>query len=143
MDKNDFLEDVRQEIENIKKYATKEEKKKLDSFYFDPEDPNKCIYGLMTGYCRNDRAKFLISKCCVSIIENSFYANLNIEYLKVDVRGDNELLIDAKSCRLDSKDDNHDGLWYISSLEQYIMRSEANNDQIISYIKGETDSLEL
>ena len=51
------------EIENIRKYATKEEKGKLDAETFDGSMENTCVYGQMTGSCSSDRAKELIAKC--------------------------------------------------------------------------------
>ena len=62
MKKTKYLKEVRKEIRHIKEHATKKELSKLDFNTFDPEFPELCIYGQMTGWYSSDRAKELYSK---------------------------------------------------------------------------------
>jgi len=106
------IEQVKQEIENIKKFATKEQKDRLNFRYFSPMIADKCIYGLMTGDCRSKESNLLISKC--------------IDY-KVEPR--------FMRCNLEHKN--------MTQLELYIQLEREYNKNIIEYIKGETNKLEL
>ena len=97
--KKQFLQEVTDEIENIKLYATDKEKQKLDFDTFDPDYLTSSIYGQLTGHCESDRAIKLITKCCKR--------------------------------------------YYHSLLEGFIRLKNANNKNIISYIKGEKEKLIL
>ena len=86
--KKQFLADVMHEINMLKLHTTKTEKNKLDFNTFDPEKPTRCIYGQITGDCRNRRSKELIDICCIRVIDtnpNNIHAGdsfNNIKHLK-------------------------------------------------------------
>ncbi len=65
---------VRQEIDNIRKYATKAQKNKLNVMKFMPNNMFRCIYGLMTGSCYSEDAKKLMIKCGVFKDDDMYYA---------------------------------------------------------------------
>lgn len=62
MKKVEFLSLVQNELDTIKAKATKEEIKKLDFIKFVHSSRHECIYGLMTGNCKSERAKELYPK---------------------------------------------------------------------------------
>lgn len=71
MKKQEFLEEVKREIEAIKKYATPEELSLLDIDRLDPSSSVNCIYGQMSFDCESHRAKTLMEKGCVRVINIS------------------------------------------------------------------------
>lgn len=131
--KAQFLADVRHEIDMLKKHATVSE---IDRLYFEeltPESSTECIYGQMTGNCKSFRASQLIDLCCKRVVRNSGSLNSFKTILPV-VNG-----IYNKS----EFQKNRRSLDFFSSLEAYIMADKAKNEDVIAYIKGETDILTL
>lgn len=60
----DLLPFLKEELDNLKLFATKEELAKLAKAEFiNPQNRSKCIYGIMTGTCENERASELVNKC--------------------------------------------------------------------------------
>lgn len=60
---------VKQELINLKKYATPEEINKLISAtILLPSSQSQCIYGIMTGGCNSERSIELIQLCCPTYI---------------------------------------------------------------------------
>lgn len=120
LDRKEFLEKVRMEIEHLRRNATPEEKNKLNFKTFDPFNTSCCIYGQMTGYCSSTRAKKLMEKQLDELTNSDLY--------------NNKSLIQANKGDL------------FSFLETYItsVRSkEGINKGILEYIKGESDELNL
>ena len=137
--KKQFLDEVKQEIENIKFYATDKEKQKLDFDTFDPDKTNFCVYGQLTGHCEYTKAIKLIRKCCKRYFhfkENYFFADdvFTFKNIKESVNGD-KMPDDFKN--------NKRNYRYHSLLEGFIKLKNANNKNIISYIKGKTTKLFL
>lgn len=111
-------EDVRKEADALRVHATGEERGRLDITTMRPNDTSLCYYGQMTGYCDSPRATELINKCaCVFFYADSDKDNLNPIYEFKDYR------------------------W--SAIEFYTGLPEANNANLIAYLKGEIDTLEL
>lgn len=111
---------VKQEADNIKLHATELEKSKLLLVRLNPESKRECVYGLMTGNCFSDRASELLNLCameCVDDIEDVFEIIGKVKY---------------------SATRN-----FFSPLEYYINQKDADNRQLIKYIKGQTDTLTL
>src|SRR6185312_6258352 len=84
-----FIKDVKKEVVALRKHAKTEELKKLSIYMLDPMQPTLCIYGLMTGDCRNERAADLIFKCCKRFIINERYEPWNVgeESILMSVNG--------------------------------------------------------
>jgi len=145
--KEQFLSEVKHEIEQLKIHASNREKNNLDFRAFDPVVPTQCIYGQMTGACYSKRAKELMDLSCIRLM------NIRLGYLtdKFDGYEDEKFLTNGKyQSNLTWRDEELDS-WgrysrkfeHLSALEGYILLSDAKNRQIISYIKGEIESLEL
>lgn len=115
---------VVEEIENIKKYATKEEISRLNLKNLDPNLSSGCIYGQMAGSCNNDRGIELIRLCCKTATSFRHVGDSRVQ--KTHPR--------TATVLFDS----------YSYLENFIFRynHEHNNKNIISYLKGETEVLE-
>lgn len=138
-----FLEDVKKEAAAIKLRATPEELARIHIDTFDPTDYKYCIYGQMTGDCTSLRAADLILACCPRYIKNGIDVN-SFENFGDPVREANGDRIggvnngnDLRSHRLGTT------LEHISALEAYILVPGAHADQIVAYLKGETETLEL
>ena len=137
--KKQFLDEITQEIENIKKFATDKEKQKLDFDTFNADIPSFCVYGQLTGDCESDRAIKLIRKCCKRYFNFSKYGlNVEDEFTFKDIK---------ESVNGDKMPDNfkikYRNYEYHSLLEGFIKLKNANNKNILSYIKGKTTKLVL
>lgn len=135
--KAQFLEDVRAEVVALRENATKEELSELSVGLLSSNDTRKCIYGQMTGDCYSERADALLDKCAVRVMqagtelsgrvaESSMIANAN---------GPNDGHFKNRSTL--------DAVTYFSALEAYIALQGAKNANVISYLRGETETLEL
>lgn len=60
---------VKEEADNLKKYATRKEIDRLNFYEVNPHSKTKCIYGQMTGNCISDRAEELIYMCCTNVYD--------------------------------------------------------------------------
>ena len=139
--KKQFLADVEHEIRMLKEHATQEEVEKLDFQLFNPRRSDGCIYGQMTGECDTPRAKELMDKACIRVLDfgpgydledcSSFIAikeNINGSYTGQDwYSGDNI--------------ERH--MFYLSSLEGYICFKNAKKEHIIDFLKGKVETLKL
>lgn len=136
-----FLKDVMAEIEGIKETATNEEKKRLDIDFLDPMRTDRCIYGLLTGDCMEARAREIMDVSCKrvwNLAGDGVYQNRYrfLDSVLENVNGDYE----SRRTWDNGKDAR---LTYLSALEGYIALNDAKNEEIIAYIKGDTDTLEL
>lgn len=146
-----FLDDVKHEIDMIKKLATEEEKENLDIEELSPINAERCIYGQMTGDCRSHRANELISSCCARIFNikedslscvnkndfNEVAKNINGKFSNQGWKKmkRKSFVIPYASYRRDWK--------YLSLLEGFISLYRHNNKNILSYITGEIEELTL
>lgn len=135
-----FIEDVRKEAQALRDNATKEELASLDFIDLHPKYPSMCIYGQMTGDCRNLRASELIFSCCQRFVVNDFDENSSIEKTAKHMNGS---AISGVSSPIELKRHRSYSLVHLSAIEAYIMTPEAKNANLISYLKGEIDTLEL
>ena len=139
--KKELVKLVKTEIENIKKFATKEQKEKLSYYYFLPTSMYECIYGqLGSGYCFSEEAKKLIKKCAKgnvffeTILDNMSDENFNRAIKIVTLK---PVLVDK------GKPFNQR---YFTPLEFYISlkrSKEKYNYNILEYIKGGRKTLYL
>lgn len=111
-------EDVRKEAEALRVHATKEELGRLSIATMQPNNVKLCYYGLMTGHCDSPRATELINKCAVVFFDSDS---------DVD---DMYPIYEFKDYR-----------W--SAIEFYIGLPEARNANLIAYLRGETNDLDL
>lgn len=110
-------EDVRKEAEALRIHATKEERERLDIERLHPNIPTECIYGLTTGSCFSERAIELIQNCAPVYYTTRSFTNMNIVYTYNETR------------------------W--SPIEVYAQQPEAQNANLIAYLRGEIETLEL
>lgn len=140
--KTQFLADVTHEIEMLKLHATEEEKRKLNINRFSPNRAETCIYGQMTGDCRTDRAFSLMELSCTrtfDLQESDLCQNDSFTTIQKLINGA------FKGQGWDSTDNNiNSRSWrYLSALEGYIQINYGSHANILSYIKGEIDTLKL
>ena len=117
---NELKELVREEARNLREKATKEELAKLDFEYLWPHYTDACVYGLMTGNCHSERSIELMNQCAPVFIE---------------AWGQDKVIKKITAA------DHLNEFW--SPIEDYIIKDEAKNYNLILYLKGETDTLEL
>jgi hypothetical protein len=131
-------EDVRKEAEALKIHATKEERERIRLELFVAESRDGCIYGMTSGDCFSCRAIELIQLCCVRYFENLDFTEIpNEGFAGILKRVSGATVKDFKQGRL-RRDPTH-----YSAIEAYIMLKEARISNLISYLRGETDNLEL
>lgn len=134
-------EDVRKEAEALRIHATKEERDKLSIVTLSPSNTDRCIYGQMTGNCFSLRAAELIHGCCAryfkhNVVPALFDGQSNMVRIRQYVNGTtvNDFIKD----RSESSPESH-----FSAIEAYILLPEARNANLIAYLRGETETLEL
>jgi hypothetical protein len=132
-------EDVRKEAEALKIHATKEERERLDYNKLHPESIRKCIYGLMTGDCTSVRSAALIETCACRYVKDACLTSISEDgFARIQKR------INGSSVEGFSKERTGDiVLRHYSAIEAYILLPEANNESLISFLRGETETLEL
>lgn len=123
------------EIENIKKYANKDQIKnlKVDRDAFDPELPLACIYGLMTGSCFSQESIDLHNKCVVATAPVQWGASFKWN-LKDLVLKENKKY---------NKVGNFVDSYWFSALEVWLCLYPDNAQDIIDYLLEETDILKV
>jgi hypothetical protein len=132
-------EDVQKEAEALRVHATKEERERLDIEMLDPSMNALCIYGLMTTHCNSDRAIHLIENCaCRFIKTNSISAIERYGFKEIQ-----EVINGAKADNLQKSRINLCDPGHYSAIEAYICLPEANNANLIAYLRCETETLEL
>jgi hypothetical protein len=133
-------DDVRKEAEALRVHATKEELGRLDIETLDPEALRKCIYGCMTGHCHSDRAIDLIGKCACRYFKDAHFADIKDEGFDRIARKVNGTSV--PDLYTNRKNEEQASVHY-SAIEAYILLPEANNASLISYLRGETETLTL
>lgn len=111
-------EDVRKEAEALKVHATKEELGRLDFESLDPSHADHCVYGQMCGECWSDRAIGLIHLCTEKFLTDSIL-------------------------RCADEAEQYEKYHTYSPIEAYLMQPSARNANLIAYLKGESETLEL
>lgn len=147
MDKvTQFLKDVMHEIDALKEHATPQEKLNLSFSSFDCTHPEYCIYGQLAGVCYSERAKDLMDKCCIRVMNIEDGAN---SIINVPIEGDEFNINGSYEGQTWTEPQKwNEGHYYrsykyLSALEGYICSARANNKGVISYIKGEINTLTL
>lgn len=139
--KETFLKDVRTEVEGLKANATQEEISKLNIQFFNPDNKFACIYGQMTGNCSSKRAKELMDASCVRVTKLSD----NVDEKTFDAVADK---INGNYTSQTWGTTWFDGTYirnfdHLSMIELYIFLKGASPKNIMDYLKGEVETLEL
>jgi len=134
-------EDVRKEAEALRIHATKEERERLKIEKLNPTHMDYCIYGQMTGNCFSERAAILIDMCCSRFFKNDampgiFSPEKSLDRVLRNVNGTS--VHEFVKERVGVSEDAH-----YSAIEAYILLPDAKNANLISYLRGETETLEL
>jgi hypothetical protein len=116
---------VRDEAAKLKEFATKKELERLDFGRLNPSSIRQCIYGQMAGDCFSQRAKLLLNNCTAP------YSESNVDYEPVQAEN-------FKRHRSASQRNV-----YYSPIEFYITQDDAKNANLIAYLKGETETLDI
>jgi hypothetical protein len=133
-------EDVRKEAEALKVHATPEELGRLNVEDFSRSGRHSCIYGLATFDCHSVRAAFLIKKCTPRFFRNNRFTEIRLEGFEGVVKRANGKHVKGfvESRTRGELEERH-----FSAIEAYILLPEANNANLISFLRGETETLEL
>jgi hypothetical protein len=136
-------EDVRKEAEALRVHATKEELAQLNLKDFDPTEYDGCIYGMATGHCHSKRAIELIKKCCVRYFKNQGESGKGL--LSIQTEGFAGIVKRVNGATVNDFVESRIRPFptHFSTIEAYILLPEANNANLIAFLKGETDNLEL
>lgn len=135
-------EDVRKEAEALRVHATKEELGGISLEEFNPRHYDGCIYGMCTGDCHNERAIELIQQCTPRFFKEEIFEDIPVFGVDGIVKNANGTivsnLLEERTKEYKGKGDVH-----YSAIEAYILLPEAQNANLIAYLRGETDNLEL
>jgi hypothetical protein len=142
-------DDVRKEAEALKIHATKEERGRLDIKTFNPGNYDACIYGQLTESCFSRRAAYLIHNCCTRYFKS--HKDRPDESMEECAASGRVLeLVNGESIEGVTSAEELDAhravlfdTFHFSAIEAYIMTPEANNANLISFLRGETETLEL
>lgn len=125
MKKSEFLLEVKQELDIIKEFATKEEIDNLDTRTFNHTSRYLCIYGQMTGNCQSTSARDLYKKTYMKIGSNS----IELDY--VPFKEQVFTLNQVNGGRF-------------TPLEKYLyMVKKPMHKKIIAYLKGDIEEIIL
>ncbi len=140
--KKDLIKDVTKEAIALKQNATKAEINRLDFSSLDPEDHCGCIYGQMTGDCRSSRASALIFKSCKRFIDFTSASKIRtLKDVRENVNGETINGVNSDKDFLRTRDNGD--IKYFSTIESYILMPFAKNNNLVAFLKGETDALNL
>ena len=154
--KEQFFADVEEEVRRLKEHCTQEEIEKLDINEFSFTSPLRCVYGQLAGSCESDRAKELMSKCCLRIWvtdKDSEEEDVNREIVNViNKKGftdaihllngsyDEEEVWKPDTAGLFRRNRDYTAL---SALEGYICHPSAKIGEIYAFLQGKTETLNL
>lgn len=138
--KKQFIEDVKKEARALRENATKKEISNLDFETLNPSNADHCIYGQMTGNCNSRRATKLITLSCKRQMKNNISSYLPADIAKIRQTVNGKLSL-AKFRQQRGFLTNY--ISPISPLESYIASKYARNANLIAYLKGETNDLNL
>lgn len=136
----ELVELVKDEAKKLRKHATQDQKDSLNYYNLDVTSPSFCVYGQMTGYCYSREALDLIRKCAVRVYNTEGKELTNPIHLKH---------LNGAPKDFESAGDRTDV--YHSPIEMFIVTMEYsdnpdfkhNNQILIDYITGDSDSLEF
>ena len=129
MTNEQFYQAVHEEATLLRQHATPEQKSLLDFEDMSPNNPNRCIYGQMTGSCFSLDAHLLLGKCAIPV------ADLE-EITQVDRV---EELVLGETDSFEIHDEERD---FASAIETYIYLVDSKNKELMDYIKGDSDTFE-
>jgi hypothetical protein len=131
---------VKEEATALRHFATENELKKLNFDHLNSQNRTDCVYGQIAGDCTNERALDLIRKCAGKcFLSNGRTPERSIMNSAVNPG------------KLTSKERYSIGATrpygFFSPIECFIdileNQKNGNNRRLISYLKGETDTLEF
>lgn len=124
-----LVTEVHKEAILLKKFATSEELGRLSFRKLEPKDVDQCIYGLTCGNCANERAQELLDKCAVAM-GMELEADCKIKPIKGQSAAERIAGV-------------HPAIYYFSAIEVYIAQDGADTRQLIRFLKGKVDTLDL
>lgn len=120
-----LVKEVCKEAAKLRENATSRELNKLAFSSLNPQSPERCVYGQMTGGCYSPRAEELIRRCASLVID----------------AGNALSNVSCKWERGRKKELHESNVW--SPIEVYIVQDGADNKTLIRYLKGKLETLDL
>lgn len=137
--REDLINDVTKEAQALRVHATKEERERLNFAELNPEHINKCIYGQMTGSCNSERGAALIYLCACRFIKDASLTDIQHDgFERIQRKINGNTVVNFIKNRTEDLYVTH-----YSAIEAYILLPDAKNANLISYLKGETETLDL
>jgi hypothetical protein len=135
--KKQFIEDVKKEARALREKLTVKEKQTLSVELLDPQRVDMCLYGQISGHCRNRRSVELITACCKRFMKNDLLDEVKHEASYIRALNAVKRNVNGRKSHKPSS------LSFISSIESYIILPNARNANLIAYLKGEINDLVL
>ncbi len=120
---------VKREAAGIRANMTEDEKYNISNETLDSVSSMNCAYGKITGDCFSDRSKELMDKCAIP------YSKSIDERTPIDICSFKEL---DNPLRLDDS-----GEVTFSAIEHYIHQPGNKNLNLVNFLAGKTNTLEL
>jgi hypothetical protein len=136
---SNLITDVKKEATALKANATSQELGRLNLSSLDSDNQINCIYGQMTGLCRNARASELIWKCCPRYFRNRHDVDIRKDVQKILPLMVKETIRGIEHLDAFMEDRLH--LYHLSAIETYILLPNANKKHLIDFLKGEVDDI--
>lgn len=141
---DNLIDDVKKEAQALRVHATEEERGNINIRDFDPASYDGCIYGMATGSCHSERAAELIEKCCVRFFLNKGEDTSGFTAIRYEgFKGIAKRVISENISDLFESRAGYTAPKYFSAIEAYILLPEAKNANLIAYLRGETNDLDL
>lgn len=138
-DQDHFIWDVINEAIALRTHATQLERDRLSINRLHPMSRWECIYGLITGDCFSQRAAELIALCCTRYFHHGAVTYMTTME-RISEYVDGTFVKDFIKARTDHI---MHGLRYFSAIEAYITLNESKKENLIAYLRGETEELDI
>lgn len=136
MKRSELCELVLLEADNIRKNCTDGEISRLDIGLLSPLISDKCIYGLMTGSCENRRTMELVKD-----LPSHFERVYEVDDNDNEDEWTEEILLNS-TVKFETNL-NETMKIVFSPIEVYITLSGSDNKNLIDYIKGISNTLDI
>lgn len=140
-DQDQFIWEVINEAIALRQYATKEEREKLCFRLLNSMSQTNCIFGLMTGDCDSPRALELIQKCASRYVVDCNFTAIKYDGFNRIKEHINGQYVENLSEKRHNRFTNAEA--YYATIEAYILLPNAKNENLIAYLRGDIEELDI
>lgn len=151
MELKEFYKIVEEEVKLLRENINEEEVSNI-GIMFESGYTQSCVYGQITGHCSSNRSKYLMNKCVSYWVSNSSYLDdVRVGHMHSDYDvcffeyrlSINSSLQDSSPYEFVEDVEDSRNYYSYTPLEAYIMLYGSKDNEIIDYLKGDTNELNL